>query len=1111
MLRNLVLVLMLGCIAYAKLSVKQVGDNFAIYNDGQLIVERLESNMDSVARPECVKRSFATLPDGTKVWNKWCEDKEARYRLEVAERADGAIELTLMGESGCGDYEHARKLDLRVPADAFMGANYDALEGNGRSFNDRHGVIGKELSGVYRWLNANGVVFDFNPIGCTDYCLMYSLGTVRGQCRISYENGGFLFGCGSPGGKIGSHTGTKIVICNGDFNSYFKMHAMKSYKYSQHLLPSHLFCFGAPVFGNNYANGNKPFDAKAGFGWVEGAPENVNVGYKEGAYYSNVSGHGKAVFRISGLPFSGYYVFTVGIGNYIGDDSKFSIRLNGKEEFGQVPAIGKRKAFIVSRTVHVSNGQAEFQFEGDYMLSAIGVQPLMADMEDFQMQRGFWVSDGYEPGSIFRNEDYKHPVKLTLAPHMIDMPVPGTEMPDKPLEIPQPVDLGDTKGESCKWLEDFTPYRLLSNSATMAELDDSADRKKFLDEELKDKGFNVAMLSGMHSRHTYMNHIQRGIEAVRMLADEMHSRGLKLIDHHDATLLWNSDSGLRCLAERLPEMEYGVLDNLPSFQFCITNPTFNDTYYGYLRELVKAGVDGLQLDEIKYWNASCSCAYCREKFTRETGCTLPLNECDKRLYNTVAPLWKMWHSWHTASVTNWKVELRRRTRDLKPDLVLSTYTTHWGMIYSLPRHNASVDLLDLGRVVNVSGTEVMTRNTIQSSRSLMPYRKMSNMFPNTFGTSVWGWYYDSNWKTNYFSCCVSNMMNQSCLLAVLDKPKDAPKFAEFFATDVAMKKKGAVSIAEIGLFFSKCSRDWNSLVGFDGEIFGLAQELECLHIPYDFIWEMNLNDKFLDKYKIIALGATGCMSDETIAALRRYVERGGVIYMTTITGAYDQYGTLRKKWAFQDIFGFQLAMTGRREQFGALSRNGEEVTLARKMDSFLRKGQGDILYEERQYGKGRFIYCSLPIASRFFAMEISHNQRWKFELDEKLEVFYQKFISGIFADARCWDVSGAGQKIYTTLWKEASGSTVIHFINASGANLKLGEICTGDAPKDAFPKIPNDISFVLYGSDAKKATAYSPDYRGQARPLKLEKVANGVKVLLPKECLDVYAMIRLEK
>ena len=82
--------LALCCLVQAKLTVRQAGDNFAILDDGKVIVESLYCNMHEVARPDQMRKSFATLPDGSRVWNTWCEDKEARFRLEVAERSDGA-------------------------------------------------------------------------------------------------------------------------------------------------------------------------------------------------------------------------------------------------------------------------------------------------------------------------------------------------------------------------------------------------------------------------------------------------------------------------------------------------------------------------------------------------------------------------------------------------------------------------------------------------------------------------------------------------------------------------------------------------------------------------------------------------------------------------------------------------------------------------------------------------------------------------------------------------------------------------------------------------------------------------------------------------------------
>ena len=62
------------------------------------------------------QKSYAELKDGTKVWNRWSEDPESSGRLEVAERPDGAVEITMAGRVACKSEKRTRLLELTVPA-----------------------------------------------------------------------------------------------------------------------------------------------------------------------------------------------------------------------------------------------------------------------------------------------------------------------------------------------------------------------------------------------------------------------------------------------------------------------------------------------------------------------------------------------------------------------------------------------------------------------------------------------------------------------------------------------------------------------------------------------------------------------------------------------------------------------------------------------------------------------------------------------------------------------------------------------------------------------------------------------------------------------------------
>ena len=60
--------------------------------------------------------------------------------------------------------------------------------------------------------------------------------------------------------------------------------------------------------------------------------------------------------------------------------------------------------------------------------------------------------------------------------------------------------------------------------------------------------------------------------------------------------------------------------------------------------------------------------------------------------------------------------------------------------------------------------------------------------------------------------------------------------------------------------------------------YGLAQTMESLHLPYEFLGSMSLDEKHLAKYKALVVAAAGCVTDEQIRAIRAFAEQGGVSF-----------------------------------------------------------------------------------------------------------------------------------------------------------------------------------------------------------------------------------------
>lgn len=1097
-------------LLHADLSVEPQGDKFVIKRDGKILFESLWMETSVPLSKLPVKTSFVTLKDGTKVWNKWCEERGNRFRMEVADKSDNTIEVTLSGENEVYDTNILRMLYLDMPEGHWIGKKYDALNTNGRGWRPITKTFNAKTKGVYRWLACDGVILDFNPIGPTDYCMMYKVGVIKGQWGVHVKNNQIKLYSGSELYKYGGLTGAKIVIREGVNSDYDKLHSMRTYVYNQHLFPNRLYCFGAKKFGKAYTDGNKKFDSKKNFGWVDSSDVPAGrIGSPEGAYYAHVYGQGKRTFKISGL-INGFYVANVGAGNYPGNDNKFDVTING-EKIASAVSVKPRTAWIGSKTFHVQNGTVEVTLEGNYILSTIALQPVLFDSEDYSFKRGLWVTDGYEPSILYRNEHYKKPLNFVFSDEVITLPVPGTELAKNPREPERPVLHQDLSKGKFSWLHNINSVKMLGHSATMAEMDDPQRLERYMDEIHGSKSYTSIELSGMHSRHTYFSHLERGKAAVGRIVKAAHKRNIKLFDHHSSTILWNCDAGPRVLTERLHHLSRAYADQLPTFQLCPNNPLFQKVYFEYLADLVRLGVDGFQIDEFHYWKHSCACSYCRNEFHRATGCHLPVNELDKNIDNPDSELWKRWSTWRDVSITNCLIAMRKYLNKINPDLVLRNYTTHYGFIVRTRRTtNLGWDLFDQSRVLDWIGTEVMTRNVIQTSRSLLPYRRTQNLFNLAYGMPVDAWYYVHDWPSAYFAWGISNMTAQSGMKpSFLERPADGADFVSFNTQKFNMQRVGSKVIAKAALLFSPDSRDWNQRVSYPSELYGMAQTLEILHMPYEIIGSMSLKPEVLKKYKLLAIGGAGCLSDQDIEAIKNFAREGGTVYMSTVAGLYTQYGMPRKEWPFKEVFGFApAAKTRKAPQVKAHDMLVKPVK--RPLGNFAPRGMKKFnpLRMRAKYGKGEMIYCSLAIASELFESEVMPLHPWPYQHDEVLQQLYQKELNLIFKPAKVWQTN-APEKVFTSLWQEKDGSIVIHFLNAQGSCMKPGQVTGLSAPKVPFPPVTKDITFTIAKKDCKEILAYSPDFAG-SKALKFKKDKKGnVTVTLPKELIKVYVMIRM--
>ncbi|MBO5940289.1 MAG: hypothetical protein J6R18_03725 [Kiritimatiellae bacterium] len=1053
-------------------TVQEIDGEFRVLRGARVLVSAVVADRGVSDACSEVKSSIVQKPDGTKVWNRWCEKSDGRFRLEVAERADGAVEITMLGQVDPEDKIRTRRYRLQIPSNVFSGKEFAYLGAEREDpaafkmkkgkFDDGFGRV------VTRFLVSDGVIFDFNPLGIGDSSAMVHPDdngnqlNRNGVCAfgvVSKNDGGYSLSAGERiSASCGGFTGGKIVIREGSPDDYYKIHLLNTYKYYRFLQHSHLLAFGSPKRGMKYDEGNVEYSMASGKGWLEGRYARRrydSVGHCEGVYYSATAGEEGATYRFSGLP-DGYYILSYFGGNYSGEvDARFSLFANGQKLL-QDASIGKRELRSVTRAVYVKGGNLDLEFSGKWLISAIGLQPLLGEGEDFSVKRAFWQVDGYEPCAIFRNSDYAGVASFDINDEVQILPVPGTECAGQPRLPPMPVERPDEKRPSLAWTKTAKMKLLLSNSVTLSEFDRPGSLERYLDREWAGKNVEAVMLSGMHSRHTYLGSIDRGVEAVGRMTDVLHARGIKVIDHHDATLLWNIGSGFRVLMARVGETIRALDTGLPSWHLCPSNPEFKKKYFAYLRKLAEKGVDGFQIDELEFWWNGCVCRHCRDSFRKDVGWEIPLNELDGEWNNPSSPLRRRWQNWRTHAIANWYVELRRSLNDVKDDLVLSHYTTNDAFFLPLPKRKASCDQMILRRVLNYFGTEMMTRSAMRNGRNLLPLARAKNILADPFSAPVWTWYYNVDWQNDYFAWALSVMAGQTPLLSDIQHPPQAPKYEEFAAGPYAMARYGAESVAEVALLYSTNSRDWNEEVNFRPELMGTAQILEEMHIPYEFISDEAL-EKGLDKrIKVLFLGESQCLSDLEIASINAFAARGGIVRLSVRAGTRNEIGEARGKPPFADGL--------------------------------------------------RFVYSDASRGAEFELDENWYDLKWGLNEDQERKASFKKELAELTRCAQAWRIT-APEKVFSSVWKESSGAYVIHLLNGTGVNMKFNEAVVPEAPSPAFPLIEKPIE--IFAPKCIKAIAHSPDFDG-GRELKLEESSDGrTRIVLPPSDLKVYTLIRI--
>jgi len=844
----------------------------SVVADGRTLVSSIRMDMGSDTGFRSTMTSCSSS-DGARVWNETCTERRHRYRLETGARADGAVEITMVSEADIDCTPCDRFLELTVPAGAF-------------------GKEAPQVQIVTNWFAANGFTFDFNPMGGINQLGLYPVGEgwshidcVKGKAILTPQpDGAVKIRLGARNGSpFGGYTGAKIVIRRGK-GADFDMHHFRRHCFYADMLPArHLLAFGSPKRGAAYGEGDVDYhegferlegvERFEGFGWVKRAAKaKPVVGYREGAYYSALAGSGEAIYRFGNLP-SGWYFLTFAAGNYSGALNCFGVKAGDWTLFSD-ESVTKGDLRRLVRAVHVTEGHLDVTFSGEWLVSVLALQPFVGDGEDFTLNRGFWLTEGYEPGVLHQSADFNGPVVPGVSDATDPLPVPGQECAGTRKELVRETELPPPDHPGVAWTKTANIQRFQDQCAVFA-LGDKQMRADFIRREYAEKGVTAVLMSGLQNRFNWPRASHAALGVIGELTDEFHRQGIRIVDHIDTTLR-TSGTSWRQMVERpdtqMVERETGLI----AYQLCTANAYLKEMTYPYFRKIVSAGVDGLQIDENYMWRKGCLCHACCERFRRETGWEIPLNECSEHWNDIFTPFFLTLRDWRNFVCTGFFIDLRRHVKDLNDHLVLSAYPT-WGSFIDWSSSLMGQSMVDLTRVINFYGIEMMSRSFMRNVRCELPDLHVMKTHGERNGAPLWNWYYNFDWQNDYAAWSVSMLAGAVPMLSRVAHPAGTPDYVSATGSYVA-KLSESKPIAEIGVYFStRTSESKGGLENWLQRIFSAVEMMDELNIPYAFVPQFNLSRERIREYKVMYLCGADILTEEEKKVFVDFEARGGLI------------------------------------------------------------------------------------------------------------------------------------------------------------------------------------------------------------------------------------------
>lgn len=505
--------------------------------------------------------------------------------------------------------------------------------------------------------------------------------------------------------------------------------------------------------------------------------------------------------------------------------------------------------------------------------------------------------------------------------------------------------------------------------------------------------------------------------------------------------------------------------------FCFNSP-FRDWLPQYLIEFLdNLDIDGFYFDDSNWgshedypYYPSCCCEYCEKLFLDETGLTIP------RKVDFDSIDFKRFVNWRYDKLKDALHHIFGKVKDRHPDAILDLNTYYWPANDWRQGHPLnSLHLEDvgghffvesitgslrepalIGKILRSTGTPfAIFRNTMQELKGFGGVPYCEPYPPAIFGVTAIA---NGGQPCGYpFSYPIG--LQKDTMKTVFQIFKERKDYIEGETVKYAL------------LHYSQQNRDFRpselakNLGQTDAweigqkDAHGAYEMLNRSHILLDIVLDERLNLETLDRYRVLFLSNSACLSERQCRDIRSFVRNGGTLIASHETSLLDEMGQKRDKFALSDVLGVEYQGPRKGEddrgivyvpkekelirQFGpVICFYSQESKISIRPDSdvevlctrSLLEGEDPLVnfdstgdYDsiepavtENQFGKGKAIYISGDIGGAYMNSPYS---------------LLKRFVANLVNRTRSPIEIEAPEAIEVTASIRPSGELMVHMVN----------------------------------------------------------------------------------